>query len=160
MSVSTKASSRLPTASTTQSWFEESVFKDVWGRAISELEEAAIQTRPHLLSPTSAPDGLKRANFGPQAALQAEVAHGAVFSPGQACHREDVVMLRDNRVGEVWLHMRLPDGRLITLINCWQPEGSNKFKMCGTGGQFVQLTDVKHICLFHKENADVATVVP
>ena len=145
-----------------QHWFEASVLKDVWGRALQRVDEASRMMQPHLLSPTPAPAVLKvhvTSVFGPEAAMTAEVALGAVVAPGQSCHRGDVVLCSAGRVAEVWLHVRLSDARLVSLQSFWESQGANRFKTSDNAA-FVDSAVICCACVCRRDAGDIVLVVP
>ena len=86
---------------------------------------------PHLISPKAAPLQLLqhlRAEFGYNRAEHAQAASVAQLEPGQTCAAGDVVILRSGHVGEAWLHCRLSDGALFTVMVLHEPMGRNSFR--------------------------------
>ena len=143
-----------------QDWFERSVFKDVWGRVLLTLEDASETLQPHLVSPAAAPALLQfqlAAAFGPAAAINAGVSLNAVVAPGQSCQRWDIVLCNNGRVAELWLHTRLNDGRLMSLLSFLESRGGNKFKC--TGNEFVESALIGRACIFSRDG-DLLTVLP
>ena len=144
-----------------QDWFERSVFKDVWGRVLLTLEEASETLQPHLVSPAAAPALLQfqlAAAFGPEAAINAGVSLNAVVAPGQSCQRGDIVLCNNGRVAELWLHTRLSDGRLMSLLSFLESRGGNKFK-CTGNAEFVESALISRACIFSRDG-DVLTALP
>ncbi|CAE7201964.1 unnamed protein product [Symbiodinium sp. CCMP2592] len=93
-------------------WFEKSVFRDVWGEVILQMQADSFSLQPHLLSPKKATISLQamlNANFGDRA-CGATFSFQAVCRPGQSCEKGDLVLLSSGDVVQVWLHCRLYDG--------------------------------------------------
>ena len=102
---------------------------DVWDHQMRDLRCLRISSQPGLL-------GAKPA--GPL--LQAELLKvfgciaGALSSPkcvcrpGQTVAAEDLVLLENSAVAEVWLHCKLVAGEHWTLLSVWKPLGRNTFE--------------------------------
>ena len=144
-------------------WFEDCVFKDAWGRTVLAMQEDSVLMEPHLISPKAAPLELLQhlaAEFGYNRAEHAQAASVAQLESGQTCAAGDVVILRSGHVGEAWLHCRLSDGALFTLMVLHEPMGRNSFRTTADTAQFVPLQNIKRTCLYIRDSADRLTVVP
>ena len=142
-------------------WFEKSVFRDVWGEVILQMQADSFSLQPHLLSPKKATvslQGMLNANFGDRA-VGATVSFQAVFRPGQSCERGDLVQLSSGDVVQVWLHCRLEDGHMCTLCSILKPLGQNRFQLDDSTARFIPSVQIQRACYSKKCHEDAQLLV-
>lgn len=144
--------------------FELAIMKDVLGRFLLDTESSTGIMEPHLISPKPA-NPLLVANlantFGMQTASQAEGAFAAQVAPGQIVHKGDMVKLKSGDVAEVWLHVRLGTGDLVTLLNPFVGKGRNVFQQeDANGARFMPSSVIQCACLYMAESPGKVRVVP
>ncbi|CAE7599769.1 unnamed protein product [Symbiodinium sp. CCMP2592] len=133
-------------------WFEKSVFKDVWGEVILQMQADSFSLQPHLLSPKKATISLQamlNANFGDRA-CGATFSFQAVCRPGQSCEKGDLVLLSSGDVVQVWLHCRLYDGDMCTLCSILKPLGKNRFLLDDSTARFIPSVHIQRACYYKK----------
>ncbi|CAE7346527.1 unnamed protein product [Symbiodinium sp. CCMP2592] len=136
-------------------WFEKSVFRDVWGEVILQMQADSFSLQPHLLSPKKATtatislQAMLNANFGDRA-CGATFSFQAVCRPGQSCEKGDLVLLSSGDVVQVWLHCRLYDGDMCTLYSILKPLGKNRFLLDDSTARFIPSVHIQRACYYKK----------
>ena len=144
---------------TSQSGFEKSVATDIWHSMLQDMSCLSGVPEPQLVGPKCA---------GPQ--LQAEVAKVFGFNhalcsskcqcrPGQTVTEGDMAILHGNEVAEIWLHCKLPNGQIWTLLSVWKPLGRNVFKRVNAPN-FVQTARLERAAVHKFLDNDRCVVVP
>ena len=59
----------------------------------------------------------------------------------------------------MWLHVRLSDARLVSLLSFWESQGANRFKTSDNAA-FVDSAVICCACVCRRDAGDIVLVVP
>ena len=93
-----------------------------------------------------------------QANLEVNTSLSISLVSGRTCRKGDVVLLLDNNVGKVLMHVNVGGGYL-SLISLWESLGDNKFKTSRRNPEWRD-SDTIRGCLIYIMDGDNVTVVP
>ena len=144
-------------------FFEMTLMKEMLVLQLHQMESFAFHREQTLFfveavkpAPRLVADEIK--TMFNQVDLEVNTSLSISLMSGRTCRKGDVIILLDNNVGEVLVHVHA-GGQYLSLISLWESLGSNKFKTTRRNAEWRESHTIQG-CLIYLKDGDNVTVVP